>query len=239
MPMTRIVLVETSHPGNVGAAVRAMKTMGVQRLDLVNPRCNIDEEAYARASGAGDILDGAVTHSSLDDAVGECTLVIGASARLRSLPWPTAPPRECVGRMAELPPETQVAAVFGSERSGLANSDLERCDLLMHIPTDPDFSSLNLAAAVQLFCYELRLVQVSARQPVAAKDRLASAEERARLYGHLESVLVAIDFLDPANPRQVMRRIKRLCNRSALESVEVNILRGILTAVERQLRKRT
>jgi tRNA (cytidine32/uridine32-2'-O)-methyltransferase len=237
--MTRIVLVETTHPGNIGAAARAMKTMGLTQLALVNPRCEIDEEAHARASGAGDVLADASLHGSLDDAVGHCSLVVGASARLRSLPWPTAYPRDCVARIAELDPQAAVAAVFGPERSGLENRDLERCDLLMHIPTDPAFSSLNLAAAVQLFCYELRLIRVPPQQPSVSKDRLASAEERARLYAHLESVLVAVEFLDPGNPRQVMRRIKRLCSRSALEAIEVNILRGILTAVEQRLRRRS
>lgn len=237
--MIRIVLVETSHPGNIGAAARAMKTMGVTRLALVNPRCEIGEEARARASGAGDVIANASMHQTLDEAVANCSLVIGASARLRSLPWPTAYPRDCVARIAELDSNAAVAVVFGPERSGLGNRDLERCDLLMHIPTDPAFSSLNLAAAVQLFCYELRLNRVPPVEPTISKDRLASADERARLYAHLESMLVAVEFLDPGNPRQVMRRIKRLCNRSALEAIEVNILRGILTAVEHRLRKST
>lgn len=240
----RVVLVETSHPGNIGAAARAMKNMGLDgdaaRLYLVRPARFPSEEATARASGAIDVLDRAVICDTLDEALVGATLVFGASARTRSLPWPIHPPRTCAEKIAQEPDESEVALVFGRESSGLTNEELERCNTLLHIPTNPQFSSLNLGAAVQVVAYELMLARdelsVSRSDPVERDSPLASADEIERLFGHLEKTLVNINFLDPKNPRQMMRRLRRLVNRVELEQVEMNILRGILTAVDKKVK---
>jgi len=209
-----------------------MKTMGLTRLLLVDPRCVVDDQAVARASGAEDVLEGIQYCADLDQSVAECVLVIGASARLRSLPWPVLDPRACAQRVAELGVEQEIAVVFGREKSGLSNRELERCNLLMHIPANPHYSSLNLAAAVQVLGYELWMQQVGSVHAPSPKDEPASAADIGRFYQHLEQVLVETGFLDPGNPRQVMRRLKRLFNRCDLEKTEVNILRGILTCVQ-------
>ncbi len=235
----RIVLVEPTHPGNVGAAARAMKTMGLRRLALVAPRDFPSEAAWARASGAEDVLEAAEVHPALETAVAGCGLVVGTSARARSLPWPAREPRAAAAEaVAEAAAGTEVAFVFGRERSGLTNAELDRCQRLLSIPTDPGFRSLNLAAAVQVVAYELHL---AARAPAAPADTLeqpATAEELERFYAHLERVMVLVGFLDPANPRRLMRRMRRLFARARPERTEINILRGILTAVERCCRRR-
>jgi len=236
MRQMRIVLVEPSHPGNIGAAARAIKTMGLTELHLVKPLSFPAPEATALASGAGDVLDGAVVHDSLATAVADCSYVLGCSARGRSLPWPTMTPRDACRLVLERPRDETMALLFGRERSGLDNRELECCNALVHIPTNEGFSSLNLAAAVQVIAYELRLQWLSQNKPVtpgSSRPVHADAGELARLYEHLESVLVRIGFLDPENPRFVMRRLKRLLGRANLERTELNILRGILTAVER------
>ncbi|MGD8742744.1 MAG: tRNA (cytosine(32)/uridine(32)-2'-O)-methyltransferase TrmJ [Granulosicoccaceae bacterium] len=232
----RIVLVETSHPGNIGAAARALKNMGLRRLELVRPAQFPDPEAFARASGAADILEAAGVHDSLDAALQGCSLVYGASARLRSLPWPQVTPRECAAGVREA--RAEVALVFGRERTGLTNAELERCDRLVHIPCNPDYSSLNVAAAVQVLCYEMRMA-TQGQEVVTAQvgdSPLATREDLEGLYRHLEETLIAIDFLDPASPRQLMRRLRRLFNRAGLEQTELNILRGILKAVKKQVK---
>jgi tRNA (cytidine32/uridine32-2'-O)-methyltransferase len=225
----RIVMVETSHPGNIGAAARAMKTMGLLRLYLVKPAQFPHNEADARASGADDILNSAVVCNSLDEALVGCTHVVGASARLRSLPWPLVTPRTCAAEAVSQ--QGEVALVFGRERSGLSNEELERCSQLVHIPCNPEFSSLNVASAVQLLSYECLLA--ASNDPELQQDadsEPATREELEGFYTHLEQVLVGIDYLDPDNPRQLMRRLRRLYNRAAIEKTELNILRGILKA---------
>jgi len=236
MKQVRVVLVEPSHPGNIGAAARAMKTMGLQQLHLVKPSFFPSPEATTRATGALDVLEMATVHDSLASAVGDCAYVLGCSARTRSLPWPTFPPREACRAALQRPDGELSAMVFGRERAGLDNRELEQCSALVHIPTDEHFRSLNLAAAVQVLCYELRVEWLSQTQVVESGKALApfaSSDEIARLYQHMESVLIRIGFLDPENPRLVMRRLKRLLSRAGLERTEVNILRGILTAVEK------
>jgi len=229
----RVVLVATSHPGNVGAVARAMKTMGLGRLHLVAPAADHrSEAAVARASGADDLLAAATVHADLDAAVAACGQVVGASARLRNLPWPGLDPRAAAERLVRLPAQTEVALVFGRERSGLSNAELERCNALLHIPAEPGFSSLNLAAAVQICAYELRMALLTSGAPVARKDLPASAAALAGLHGHLQRVLLQSGFLDPARPGRVMRRLRRLLARAGPERIEVDILRGILTAVE-------
>lgn len=232
----RIVLVETSHPGNIGAAARAIKNMGLQRLELVRPASFPDPEAIARASGATDVLDNAGVHDSLEAALHGCTLVYGTSARLRSLPWPLVTPRECAAGVREASGE--VALVFGRERTGLTNAELERCDRLIHIPCNPEYSSLNVASAVQILSYEMRLAAEAGEQAAMQQvdSPLATREELEGLYQHLEETMIALDFLDPDNPRQLMRRLRRLFNRAGLEQTELNILRGILKAAKKQVK---
>ena len=231
----RIVLVGTTHPGNIGACARAMKNMGITDLVLVNPRHFPHDEATARASGADDVLDNARVMATLGEAIADCVYTAGASARSRAIDWPMLEPRECAARLLEEAARGPVAVVFGPEKSGLSNTDLDLCDVLLTIPTNPDFSSLNLAMAVQVITYELRL----AGREAPAKDPEpdippATSEELEYYYAHLEQVLKDIHFLDPENPRTLMRRLRRLYIRARPDKNEVNILRGILTAVERK-----
>ena len=231
----KIVLVETSHPGNIGAAARAMKTMGLERLALVRPRDYPCAEATARASGADDVLARAVVHDSLEEAISDCRLVLGTSARLRSLKWPQLNPRETADQVLKEAGEGHVALVFGRERVGLTNEELALCHYLVNIPSNPEYSSLNLAAAVQIICYEL-MMQGGGARPAEVQELgevPVDQEEMERLYRHFETALIELDFLDPDNPKHLMRRLRRLYNRVRLTQNEVNILRGILTAAQR------
>jgi TrmH family RNA methyltransferase len=233
MATVRVVLVATSHPGNIGAVARAMRTMGLSQLHLVTPHADpLCEEALVRASGAERLLRQAVVHDTLDEALAPCGLVLGASARMRNLPWPALGPRQCAQQVARLSTATPVALVFGRERSGLSNAELERCGTLLHIPADPDFSSLNLAAAVQICAYELRTAMLSEQAPGAVRDEPATTAALEGFYTHLRRVLVQSGFLQPARPGRVMRRLRRLLARAGPERTEIDILRGILTAVE-------
>ncbi|MGI9223868.1 MAG: RNA methyltransferase [Woeseiaceae bacterium] len=229
----RIVLVGTTHPGNIGAVARAMKNMGLEDLALVNPRYFPDKEATARASGAEDLLDNATVTESLPDAIADCVYVAGASARSRAINWPCLEPRACATKLLEERANGPVAAVFGPEKSGLSNEDLDHCDTLVTIPTNPDFSSLNLAMAVQVLTYELRAAESEPPAGYAPDAPLATSAEFEHFYEHLERVLTDLQFLDPDNPRHLMRRLRRLFIRARPDQNEVNILRGILTAVER------
>jgi TrmH family RNA methyltransferase len=230
----RIVLVNTSHPGNIGAAARAMKNMGLTELSLVDPQLFPSAEATARASGADDLLAAADCAATLEQALEGCSLVIGASARNRTLPLPTLDPRDCAALVGQQPPDTRTAIVFGRERTGLTNDELDRCHYLVQIPTNPDYPSLNLAAAVQVVAYELRMASgLSLSQP-ENKHRYATAEEMELFYRHLEETLIAIDFLDADNPRQLMRRLRRLFARARPNENEINILRGVLTAIRQR-----
>ncbi|MEX0900888.1 MAG: TrmJ/YjtD family RNA methyltransferase [Gammaproteobacteria bacterium] len=251
----RTVLVGTSHPGNIGAAARALKTMGLSTLALVEPRTFPDAEATARAAGASDLLAAASVHASLDEALAGCEYVIGASARRRTIEWPTLTPRAAAERIAAEFAGRRVAMVFGRERTGLDNAELERCHALVTIDANPGYSSLNLAAAVQVVAYEIRVAHLSsnrdaesvaptARVPVGAApsrrdiDRLATADEMEQLYAHLERVMVATGFLDPDAPRHLMRRLRRLFNRAQLDDNEMNILRGLLSSIEQPTGKK-
>lgn len=232
----RIVLVEPSHPGNIGATARAMKNMGLSQLYLVNPKIFPHVDATSRASGADDVLAQAVVCGNLDDALSECHLVVGASARLRRLSIPQWNPRECAEKILAENAQNMSAIVFGREHSGLTNEELGRCHQLVHIPSNPDYSSLNLAAAVQVLCYELRMAieaDNKAASSEASKESLATADDMERFYEHLHETLVDIEFLDPENPRIMMQRLRRLFNRSRPDEVEMNILRGILTAAQK------
>ncbi len=230
----RIVLVGTTHPGNIGAVARAMKNMGLEDLYLVNPKVFPHEDATARASGASDILERARVVDSLDKALVGCVYVAGASARSRTINWPSMGPRDCAERMIREAANGDVACVFGPEKSGLQNDDLDLCHTLLTIPTDPGFSSLNLAMAVQVFAYEVRVAGMLDEGPVFdVESPPATSDEMELFYEHLENVLRDIRFLDPDNPRHLMRRMRRLFIRARPDKNEVNILRGILTAVDR------
>lgn len=229
----RIVLVGTTHPGNIGAAARAMRNMGLDRLSLVAPREFPSEQATARAAGADALLAGAQVCATLEEAIAGCRFVVGASARLRAVPWPELSPREAAPRLLAEGRQGEAAVVFGRESSGLTNEELGRCQAVLHIPTDAEFSSLNLAMAVQVVAYELRLAFLADAGPAEAReDALASVEDLERLYEHLERTLVDARFLNPANPRHLMLRLRRLFNRALLEEKEVRILRGVLSALE-------
>ncbi|WP_245621025.1 RNA methyltransferase [Paraburkholderia ferrariae] len=241
---TRFVLVEPSHPGNVGAAARALKTMGFSRLVLVAPRIaqvHRDPEAIAMASGADDVLAGAHIVPTLADALTGTQWSLALTARTREYGPPPGTPREAVrDACRQVSAHGDIALVFGNERTGLSNDDVERCSALAHIPANPAYSSLNLAQAVQVLAYELRLAylagaDVGAPSPVsgaaaggaAVASPLATSDDIERMYVHLENALIALDFLDPANPKKLMSRLRRLFARSGLEREEVNIVRGI------------
>jgi TrmH family RNA methyltransferase len=200
----------------------------------VNPRYFPDPDATARASGAEDLLDRATVTEDLRDAIADCVYVAGASARARAIAWPCLEPRDCAARLIAESARGPVAAVFGPEKSGLSNEDLDHCDTLLTIPTNPDFSSLNLAMAVQVLAYELRAAQSDPPPEYVADAPLATSKELELFYEHLERVLTDVRFLDPDNPRHLMRRLRRLFVRARPDQNEVNILRGILTAVEHE-----
>lgn len=232
----RIVLVNPSHPGNIGAAARAMKNMGLSRLVLVAPSLFPHSDATVRAAGADDLLAKAVIVEDLASAITDCQMVFASSARSRSLSWPLCTPKECAERIAKTQ-EQSIAIVFGRESSGLSNEELALCNYHLHIPTKKNFSSLNLAAAVQVVCYELYLAHGVENPVVQQSDASpANAEQLAGLFEHLETVLIKIDFLDHKQPKLLMQRLQRLFNRAGLEETEINILRGILSAVERKIR---
>ena len=225
---TRIVLVETSHAGNIGGVARAMKNMCQTDLALVNPLQFPSEQSSARASGADDVLEQASIHQDLEQAVGDCSLVIGASARLRTVRWPQLTPRQCAQAISQH--QGSVALVFGRERSGLTNEELDCCHQLVHIPSNPQFGSLNLAMAVQVLTYELMVADAATAEP--ARHQSVNAEDMYALFGHLEQALADIGFMDPRKSDKLMRRLKRLFYRAAPDADEMKILRGILSAAQ-------
>jgi TrmH family RNA methyltransferase len=235
----RVALLETSHPGNIGSAARALKTMGLTDLWLVNPLRYPDAEATARASGADDLLARAQVRRHLDEVIGDCRLVVGASARVRSIPCPVLTPRECAARVRDESEAGRVVVLFGCEQSGLSNAEIDRCHYLVRIPTSADYASLNLAAAVQVIAYELFVAHGRKETGAAAcpaEHVPVSTGEMERFYEHLEATLVQLGFLDPANPRHLMRRLRRLYNRARPDDNEINILRGILAAAQQARR---
>lgn len=232
----KIVLVETSHPGNIGAAARAMKTMGLNQLTLVNPQTRFpDAEATARAAGADDILVNAQVVDSMDAALADCAMIIGTSARFRRLGVELLNPQQCAQLVTTIPTHNPIALVFGRENSGLNNEELNRCHYHLHIPTNPDFSSLNLAAAVQIVAYELRMHWLNSTNTTTEQieETLATDHEVQLFYDRLEQTLVKIDFLDPKIPRKLMRRFKRMYNRIRLEKTELDLLMGMLKNINK------
>ena len=242
----RVVLVNTSHPGNIGGAARAMKNMGLSELVLVDPERFPDPDAVSRASGADDVLANARIVATLEEAIADCSLVLGTSARDRRIPWPVLDPRESADKVLdqlEQVADAQIALVFGREDSGLTTDELQRCQYHVHIPSMPDFSSLNLAAAVQVLVYELRMQSLQREGAPTKMHKVettavfneipATAGELEQFYQHLEQVLVEIGFHDPQKPRQLMPRLRRLYGRVHLNRMEMNILRGILTETQK------
>lgn len=234
----RFVLVETSRPGNIGAAARALKTMGFSELVLVNPRfpdAAMQEEAVAFASGAQDILASARIVGSFEEAIADCNYAAAVSARLREFSPPVVMPRALAAHLSG-DAGLRAAVVFGNERFGLPNEIVEKCNVLINIPANPEYSSLNLAQAVQVLAYECRVAAtdgVIAASDIGFQGEAAPLAQIEGMYSHLEEALVAIDFLDPASPKKLMPRLKRLFSRTQLETEEVNILRGIARQILR------
>jgi len=242
----RIVLVETSHPGNIGAVARAMKNMCLQSLYLVRPKQYPDSHAMARSSGAIDVLNNAVVCDSLSEALSDCRLVIAASARSRSISWPSTTAPEAAQKLINGGMQAPVALVFGREDRGLNNEELDLCNFMVQLPANPEFSSLNIAAAVQVFSYEVRktfLAEQALQQPISSlasqsselgmEDRPASSINLKRLFDHLETTLVQVDFMPAHRTRTLMRKLMRFFHKSQVTEEEVSIFRGILTELQR------
>jgi tRNA (cytidine32/uridine32-2'-O)-methyltransferase len=237
--LVRVVLVGTQHPGNIGSAARAMKTMGLGKLALVTPEQFPDPQAYALAAGAADLIDQATIHGSLAEAVADCRTVIATTARQRSVPMPGLSPREGAQRAREAATRGPVALVFGRERTGLENEELQLCHAAIHIPANPEYSSLNLAAAVQIVAYEWRVAGLEGQPPPpppADTEPPATHAEMESYFGHLFGLLDEVDFHKGKDPAVVVQRLRRLYQRAQPDSRELRILRGILSDVQRLLR---
>lgn len=237
----KVVLVGTSHSGNIGSAARAMKVMGLSEMVLVDPQCEVNAQAVALAAGASEIALNARIVSSLEEAVEDCVLVVGSSARSRTLEWPMLDPRECGEKFAVEGQKHPVALVFGRERTGLTNEELQTCHYHVCIPANPEYSSLNLAMAVQTLCYEIRVAhlnQVQSQYAPQAEEEYPRHKELEMFYEHLEKVMIETQFISEAQPGQVMNKLRRLFNRARPEAQELNILRGVLTAVGKSLQNK-
>ena len=245
-----VVLVKTSHPGNVGAAARAMKTMGLTSLVLVDPASFPDSHATARAAGAADVLANARVVSSLEEAVSGSELVIGTSSRQRRIPWPIMDARKCGEVCIAQAVKSPVSLVFGQEDRGLSNEELQMCHYHVSIPANEEYGVLNVAASVQVLCYELHMawLELQEKQESGSEDvmmpvnyvrwdeELASQEDLERFITHFEETLLDMDFFDPENPRQLMTRVRRLFTRARMDKLEMNLLRGVLTAMQKRLK---
>jgi TrmH family RNA methyltransferase len=226
----RIVLIDPSHPGNIGSVARAMKNMALSELALVRPRSFPHAEATALAAGANDILAAARVVSTVAEAIGDCGFIAGTTSRPRSYYWEFTTPRDVAGRLVSLPEDNRAALLFGSERYGLATDDLQYCNVLVRIPANPEYCSLNLAMSVQLLAYELFMAREQPRSRTQLELPLAQAADVEHFYAHLHQVLKEIDFEDRTG--HLMERLRRLFNRAQLDRNELNIMRGILSAVQ-------
>ncbi len=237
----RVVLVNTSHPGNIGGVARAMKNMGISQLYLVAPKKFPHDEALWRAASAVDVLENAVVVDTLEEAIADCGMVVGTSARSRTIPWPLLNPRHCAEKIYPELTSHPVALVFGREDRGLTNDELRRCNLHVHIPSDEAYSSLNIGMAVQVICYELRMAHLSGELSGDEMNdwdvEYATNEDMERYFEHLQETLGQIGFLKPKGPKQLMTRLRRLYSRTRLDKMEVNILRGILTSTQQVVDK--
>jgi len=229
----RFVLFQPSHPGNIGAAARAIKVMGYEDLVLVNPeKHHPHPDARARSSNAREVLLNARVTETLEEAIEGCSLVVGTSARRRRLNWPEYAPRECAAEAVRVAQREPVAIVFGNEQAGLTNEQLNLCNALVYIPTNAEYNSLNLAAAVQVLAYEMRLAEDIKDELPPPESPLAKSEDMERFYAHFEQAIIDIGFLNPDNPRNLMRRVRRLFNRAQMDENELNILRGVLSTAQ-------
>lgn len=238
----RIVLVETSHTGNIGAAARAMKTMGLAKLYLVNPKMKPNSHAMALASGANDIVENTTFCAALDDAIADCRLVVATSARPRALVWPSLQPATCARKLIVEAAAGNVALIFGSERIGLTNRDLQKCHYHVTIQANPDYSSLNLAMSVQILAYEIRVAMLAKSHDAAGMltenkfdQNYPTVADLEHFYRHLEQTLLKTDFIHSVHPGDVMSRLRRLYSRARPELKELNILRGMLTAINKKM----
>ncbi len=238
----RIVLVNTTHPGNIGGAARAMKNMGLAELYLVQPREYPAPRAVWRAAGARDVLANATIVESVDEAIADCALVVGTSARERRIPWPLLNPRECGEKIYSEAATHKTALLFGREDRGLTNDELQKCHYHVHIPSNPDYSSLNLATAVQVLAYEIRMASLADEQgnlPALSEwdQPPVTAGDLEFFHEHLATTMAELQFYDPENPKQLLTRMRRLFNRVRMDQMEVSILRGLLSAVQRKITK--
>lgn len=232
----RIILIATSHPGNIGSTARAMKTMGLNSLYLVKPKSFPDLRAKEMAAGADDLLANAVVTESLDEALVGCQLILGTSARPRGISLPGLTPASCADLVNQQADTTQIAIVFGREHAGLTNEELLKCHYHINIPSNPEYSSLNLAQAVQIITYELRMKLLAPKAEVSLRqNEYATAEDIEQFYEHLKNVFIEINFLKTSNPRRLMQRVRRLFNRVSLEKMEVNLLRGMLSQIQKSI----
>ena len=234
----KVVLVGTTHPGNIGATARAMKNMGILDLALVEPKEFPSDVATFRSKAAKDILEKAAVHTSLEEAISECELVVGTSARGRTVPWPVLSPREAAEEMHKSSLNGKVAIVFGREDRGLTNEELGLCNFHVHIPSDPEYSSLNLSQAVQILAYEIRL---SYLQDLHVNEDywdvdLANNEQTERLISHMDELMQEVDFYDVENPRKLLVRVRRFFKRSKIDVMEANIFRGLFATIQKKLK---
>ena len=234
----KVVLVGTTHPGNIGAAARAIKNMGIYNLALVKPKEFPSDIAIYRSKAAKDILENAEIYESLEDAIAGCKLVVGTSARARSVPWPVFNPRDAAEEMSKISKQGNVAIVFGREDRGLTNDELGLCNFHVHIPSDPKYSSLNLSQAVQILAYEIRLAY--SRDEVISEVKwdvdLANNEQTERLIDHMEELMQDVEFYDVENPRKLLLRVRRFFKRSKIDVMEANIFRGLFSAIQKRLK---
>jgi len=235
----RIVLIRPTETGNIGSSARAMKTMQLKNLVLVSPKIFPSAECTARATGADDILQTAVVHESLATAIRDCNLIYAATARERSIEWPVLSPADAAREIISAPNGSSIAILFGREQSGLSNEEMDLCHRAIRIPANPEYSSLNIAAAVQIIGYELLVHRLEVNKPTEVRDGktpLATHAEMEMLYQHLELTMAEVGFFNPEKPRRLMRRMKRLFNRAQLDNNELNILRGFLAAVQEKIK---
>ncbi|EKF9232959.1 tRNA (cytosine(32)/uridine(32)-2'-O)-methyltransferase TrmJ [Vibrio cholerae] len=237
----KVVLVGTTHSGNIGSAARAMKVMGLSQMVLVDPQCQVDAQAIALAAGASEIALNAQIYPTLEAAVADCGLVVGTSARSRTLEWPMLEPRECGEKLISEANQHSVAMVFGRERTGLTNDELQLCHYHVCVPANPEYSSLNLAMAVQLLSYEVRMAYLALQQGLQSstlQEEYPRHQELERFYAHLEQVIMQTEFISAQQPGQVMNKLRRMFTRARPEAQEINILRGILTSVQKSISRK-
>ena len=236
------ILVGTTHPGNIGAAARAMKNMGIHQMRLVSPKEFPHEKAFFRAKAATDVLEKAEVHKSLNDAISEAKLVIGTSARNRKVPWPIVSPREAAEEIVSFSKtnENKIAVIFGREDRGLTNEELGLCNLHVHIPSSDEYPSLNLSQAIQIIAYEIRLKALSNQGKLEKQEwdvPLAKNAEIERLIDHFEELMQEVEFYKTDNPRQLLTRVRRFFKRSKLDHIEANIFRGVFAAIQKKLKR--